>query len=161
MATVSYIKCPIEGGAERLFSRVCELQKQRLIRIDDAAIVTWSNGTKRPRARQLTDLSASAALDGAFWGTLFGAVFFMPLAGAAVGAACGALRGALVDYGINDVLIEEMRRTVTEGTSALFLVSSEGVIDKIAPAIKGIPFEITATTLSKEQEEKLRAAFGR
>jgi uncharacterized membrane protein len=160
MATVSYLKCPTEDGAERLFNRLFELKKQGLIQIEDAAIVTWSNGKKRPRTRQLTELSAAGALDGAFWGTLFGAIFFMPLAGAAVGAAWGAIRGAFEDYGINDVLIEEMRQKVTEGTSALFLISSAGVIDKIVPALKDIPFEITATTLSKEQEEKLHAAFG-
>jgi len=84
----------------------------------------------------------------------------MPLAGAAIGAAAGAIRGTFANYGINDMLIEEMRRKITEGTSALFLVSSAGVIDRIVPALKDIPFEITATTLSKEQEDKLRAAFG-
>jgi uncharacterized membrane protein len=160
MATVSYLMCPTEDGAEKLFERLFELKKQGLIQIDDAAIVTWSGGAKRPRTRQLTEMSTSAALDGAFWGTLFGAVFFMPLAGAVAGAALGAIRGALADYGINDSLIEEMRRKVTEGTSALFLVSKAAVIEKIAPALKDIPFEISATTLSAEQEQKLRSAFG-
>src|SRR5262245_54991508 len=147
MATVSYLKCPSEDGAEKLFERLVELQKQALIQIDDAAIVTWSGGAKRPRTRQLTELSTSAALDGAFWGTLFGTVFFRPLAGAVAGAAFGAIRGALADYGINDALIEEMRQKVTEGTSALFLVSKGAVIDRVAPALTGIPFEISATTL--------------
>ena len=161
MATVSYLRCPTEDGAERLFKRLFDLQKQGLIKIEDAAIVTWSKGSTRPRTRQLTELSAAGALDGAFWGLLFGAIFFVPLAGAAVGAAWGAIRGAFADYGINDELIEELRRKVTEGTSALFLMSSAGVMDKVVPALKDIPFEISATTLSKEQEEKLRAAFGR
>jgi hypothetical protein len=40
------------------------------------------------------------------------------------------------------------------------VISSAGVLDKIVPAVKDIPFEISATTLSKEQEDKLRAAFG-
>lgn len=160
MATVSYLKCPTEDGAERLLNRLLELKKQGLIQIEDAAIVTWSRGKKRPRTRQLTELSPAGALDGAFWGTLFGTLFFMPLAGAAVGAALGAYCGTFADYGINDTLIEEMRQKVTEGTSALFLISSAGVIEKIVPALKDIPFEITATTLSKDQEDKLRAAFG-
>ena len=41
MATVSFIRCPTEDGAERLLNRLVELQKQRLIEIQDAAIITW------------------------------------------------------------------------------------------------------------------------
>jgi hypothetical protein len=51
------------------------------------------------------------------------------------------------------------RGAVTEGTSALFLMTSEAVLDRVADAMKGTKFEIMATNLSKEQEEKLREAF--
>ena len=160
MATVSFIRCPTEDGAERLLDRLVELQKQRLIEIQDAAIIAWSQGTKRPRTRLRTELSGTGALDGTFWGTLLGTIFFMPLAGTAIGAAVGSLTGSLADYGLNDTLIEELRRRVTEGTSALFLMSDKGVLDKIVPAVKDIPFEITSTNLSKDQEERIRVAFG-
>lgn len=160
MATVSFIQCPTEDGAARLLERLVELKVRGLIEIEDAAIITWSQGTKRPRMRQLTELSTAGALDGAFWGSLFGVLFFMPLAGAAIGAALGALRGGLADLGINDEIIEHLRHKVTAGTSALFLMSRSAVLDKIVPAVQEIPFEITSTNLSKEQEGKLRAAFG-
>ena len=71
MATVSYLKCPTEDGAERLLNRLLELKQQGLIQIEDAAIVTWSQGKKRPRTRQLTELSAAGALDGGFLGNAF------------------------------------------------------------------------------------------
>jgi uncharacterized membrane protein len=48
---------------------------------------------------------------------------------------------------------------VTEGTSALFLMTSGAVQDKVAEAAKGLKFELIASNLSKEEEEKLRAAF--
>ena len=44
-------------------------------------------------------------------------------------------------------------------TSALFLLSSDAVMDKVQDAFKGDQFEIIATNLSKEQEEQLKAVF--
>ena len=63
------------------------------------------------------------------------------------------------DYGIDDNFIKQVRSQVTEGTSALFLMSSGAVQDRIREAVKGQQFELIATNLSAEQEEKLRAAF--
>jgi len=71
----------------------------------------------------------------------------------------GALGGHFADYGIDDDFIKRTREQVTEGTSALFLMTSGAVLDKVAEEFKGVDFEIIATNLSKEQEEKLQAAF--
>ena len=38
-------------------------------------------------------------------------------------------------------------------------MTSGAVLDKVAEEFKGVDFEIIATNLSKEQEEKLQAAF--
>jgi uncharacterized membrane protein len=78
----------------------------------------------------------------------------------AVGAAFGALGGAFQDYGIDDDFIKRVRSQVTQGTSALFLMTSEAVTDRVVDAMKNVKFEIIATNLSKEQEHKLREAFG-
>jgi uncharacterized membrane protein len=42
----------------------------------------------------------------------------------------------------------------------LFLLTSGTVVDKVAEAVKDIPFEIIQTNLSKEQEAQLKEAFG-
>jgi uncharacterized membrane protein len=136
------------------------LQKQHLIKIHDGAIVTWPEGKKAPQTRQLVDLVQSGLVGGMFWGLLFGMLFFAPFAGMAIGMAFGALGGAFGDYGINDDFIAQVRRHVTPGTSALFLMSSDAVLDRVAEGMRGIPFEIITTNLSHEQEAKLRAAFG-
>jgi len=49
---------------------------------------------------------------------------------------------------------------VTEGTSALFLMTSDAVLDKVADAFKGSEFEIVTTNLSNEEEAELHEAFG-
>jgi uncharacterized membrane protein len=61
--------------------------------------------------------------------------------------------------GINDELIRSVRSKVTEGTSALFLMTGDVVKDKVAEAMRGLDFEIIASNLSDEQEEKLREIF--
>ncbi|MGD1698968.1 DUF1269 domain-containing protein [Dapis sp. BLCC M229] len=159
MATLTVLKFPTTDGADQMISILSDLQKQELIKIQDAAIVSWTEGKKKPKTRQLYDLKVLGALDGAFWGMLFGIIFFVPIFGMAIGAALGALSASFTDIGINDDFIKDVRTKVTEGTSALFLLSTDAVVDRVAEAIKDINFEIVATNLPKEQEEKLREMF--
>ena len=160
MATVTVLKFSTVGGASNALDQIHKLQRQYLIKLHDAALVYWPVGEKSPRTRQLVDLVGAGAATGMFLGVLFGAIFFMPLLGMAVGTAVGALGGALRDYGIDADFINRVRGQVTEGTSALFLMTSEAVMDRVVDAMKGEEFEIIATNLSKEQEQELREAFG-
>ena len=161
MATLTVLKFPTASGADEMLSVLEGLQKQQLITIQDAAIVTWETGKKKPKTRQLNSLTGFGALQGAFWGMLFGLLFFIPFLGLAIGAGMGALTGMFADVGIDDNFIKQVRSQVTEGTSALFLMTSGVVQDRVAEAVKanGLTFEIIATNLPKEQEEKLRETF--
>jgi uncharacterized membrane protein len=94
-------------------------------------------------------------MQGAFWGMLFGLIFFVPFFGLAVGAAFGVLGAKMADYGINDEFIKQIREQVTEGTSALFLMTSDAVQDKVIEELKGEQFELISSNLTKEQEEQL------
>jgi uncharacterized membrane protein len=143
-----------------MLNQVKEAQKEELIQLQDAAIVTWPVGKKKPQTKQLTSMAGIGALDGAFWGFLFGLIFFVPFFGLAVGAAFGALAGKMSDYGISDDFIKKVRSQVTEGTSALFLLTSGAVQDKLQERLKGQQhFEIISSNLSAEQEQALREAF--
>jgi uncharacterized membrane protein len=130
-----------------------------MITLHDAAIVSWPEGKKKPKTEQLTSMTGVGALSGAFWGMLFGLIFFVPIFGMVVGAAMGALSGSFADVGINDDFIKSVRSKVTEGTSALFLLTSNAVRDRVAEAFRGIEFELIASNLSKEEENKLREVF--
>jgi uncharacterized membrane protein len=160
VATVTVLEFDTAEKAGEVLELVQNLQKQHLIKVLDAAIVTWPVGKKAPHTRQLVDLVGAGAIGGMFWGLLFGMIFFTPLFGMAIGAAFGALGGTFRDYGIDDDFIKRIRSEVTEGTSALFLMTSDAVLDRVAEAMKGIEFKILATNLSHEQEQKLREAFG-
>ena len=52
----------------------------------------------------------------------------------AIGAAMGGLMGHFTDVGIDDDFINQVRCEVTEGTSALFLMTENATIDKVAEA---------------------------
>lgn len=159
MATLSVLKFDTPSGADEGLELVKSLQKQQLITLQDAAIVTWPEGAKKPKTKQLIPMAGMGALNGAFWGMLFGLIFFVPLLGMAVGAAFGALGGSMSDVGIDDDFIKKTKEKVTEGTSALFLLTSDAVTDKVVEQLKSLKFEIVSTSLSKEQEDMLKEAF--
>ena len=159
MATVTVLKFSTAQGAGETLGQIQELQKRHLITLHDAAIVTWPNEASGPETRQLVDLVKQGALGGMFWGMLFGLIFVTPLFGMALGAAVGAIGGRFRDYGIDDEFIKKIRGSVTVGTSALFLMTSDAVLEHVAKALKYSDFEIIATNLSSEQEKRLRAAF--
>jgi uncharacterized membrane protein len=159
MATITVLKFKTADGAENALGTLQNMAKMQLINLHDAAIVTWPTGKKKPKTRQLTNMAGVGALSGAFWGMLFGLIFFIPFFGLAIGAAMGALSGSMADVGIDDDFIKKIQANVTEGTSALFLMTSGAVMDKVTDEMKKFNFEIIATNLSNEQEEKLKAAF--
>ena len=126
----------------------------------DGAVVSWPPDEKKPKTRQLHSTTGAGALGGAFWGLLFGLIFFIPLVGAAIGAATGALAGSMTDVGITDDFIKSVRDEVTPGTSALFLMSQNAVVDRVRSAFADTHAQLIRTNLSDEQEAKLREAFG-
>lgn len=90
---------------------------------------------------------------------LFGLIFLVPFFGAAFGAAMGAFAGSLADFGINDDFIAAVRQKVTPGTSALFLLTSDAVRDKVKEELGALDAELVSTNLSVDDEEKLRELF--
>jgi uncharacterized membrane protein len=160
MATLAVLKFHTPEGAEQTLRIIEGLGKQELVTLQDAAIVTWPEGKKKPKTQQLNSLGGIGALNGAFWGFLFGLIFFIPILGMAIGAAMGAMAGKFTDIGISDDFIKQVQSEVTPGTSALFLMIGQATPDKFLEGLKSAPkFEIISTNLTGEQEEQLKAAF--
>ncbi|GAA1247862.1 DUF1269 domain-containing protein [Pseudonocardia aurantiaca] len=159
MGTLTVWKFDSPDGAQKALDLLRSLQKEQLIRVNDAAYVTWPVGRKKPKTEQLHNMAGAGALGGSFWGLLFGILFFVPLLGMAVGAAMGALAGSMSDVGIDDDFIRGVRENVTPGTSALFVMTSDAVADKVLEQFKGSGASLLSTNLSNEQEARLREAF--
>ena len=148
-----------QEGAIRARDRLLDIRKRRMLQLSDAAVVV-RQVDGRVKVKQLTSLVGSGTFGGAFWGLLIGLLFAVPWMGLAVGAAAGATIGGLTDHGVDDKFIKEVAETVQPGHSALFLLvhvaNLEGWLDELTE------FEPTVlqTSLSPEDEAKLREAFG-
>jgi uncharacterized membrane protein len=160
MATLSVLKFNDLNGADRVLLALQGLQERQMITLEDAAVVSWPLGSKKPTTRQLHSTSGAVAGWGAFWGFLFGLLFFVPFLGAAIGAGMGALTGSLADVGISDDFIRQVREKVVPGTSALFALTSGATApDRVIDELKQYDFEIISTNLPEEQEKQRREAF--
>jgi len=159
MATLVVLAFKDQTGAAQMRDKLGELQKMQLIQLSDAAVVVRRDDGK-VKVKQAVSLVGAGALGGAFWGMLIGLLFFMPWLGLAIGAASGALGGALADYGVDDKFIKQVGSTIEPGHSALFLMVESWTEDKVLDEIGGFDAEVLQTSLSNEDEEKLKAAFG-
>ena len=157
--TLTVWKFDSAEGAQKAINELSDRQKQHLIEILDAAIVSWKPGKKKPKTQQAFNLVAINSLDGAFWGFLFGLIFFVPIFGMVLGSATGALSGLFADYGIDDDFIKSVRDKVTEGTSALFLLTGQVTVDKVEDIFIDAHAELIQSNLTAEQEEKLKEHF--
>ncbi len=148
-----------EEGALRTRDKLLEIRKHRMLQLADAAVVIRRQDGK-VKVKQLTDLVGSGAFGGAFWGLLIGLLFAVPWLGLLAGAAAGAALGGLADYGVDDKFIKKVGDTIEPGHSALFLLIHTGDFRTWLDELKEFHPTVLQTSLSAEDEAKLREAFG-
>jgi uncharacterized membrane protein len=159
MADLIVLAFDNETGAAEMRDELIRLQKQQLIELEDAAIVVRPMEGK-PKVKQVTSLAGAGALGGAFWGMLIGLLFFAPWLGLAIGAITGAVAGGLTDVGVDDKFIKEVGNTIEPGHSALFLLIRKITADKVIEQVKKYNPTVLQTSLTEEQEDRLRDSFG-
>jgi len=147
-----------EEGAGEMRDELIKLQKQQLIELEDAAVVIRKQDGK-VKVKQVASLAGAGALGGAFWGMLIGLLFWAPWLGLAIGAVTGAVAGGLTDIGVDDKFIKEVGETIEPGHSALFLLVRKATGDKVVEQVKHFNPTVLQTSLSEEQEAKLRESF--
>jgi uncharacterized membrane protein len=150
-----------ESTAFQLRAALVKLQKEYLLDMEDAVVVTKSEDGK-VALHQAVNLTAAGAVGGAFWGSLVGLLFLNPLVGMAAGAGAGALSGKFTDIGISDQLMKDMGATLTNGGAAVCLLVRKMTGDKVLERLTEFKDKgrVLQTSLSNEQEEKLRAFVG-
>ena len=152
--------------ADHVLNELRAMEKEYILDLEDAAIVVRDNDSKVHVKQSVNLIGTGAAQGGAFgalWGSLIGLLFMNPLAGflvgTATGAGAGALSEALSDYGIDDTFIESLGSTISPGTSAIFLLVRKANEDKVLPRISKYEGTILKTSLTNEDESRLRAAL--
>lgn len=158
MSDLIAIRFDSEERAQQALERARGLQKAHLLDLADAVVVTHDTNGK-VRLHQSINLTATGAASGGVWGTLIGLLFLNPLVGLAIGAASGALAGSLQDYGIDDQFMKEMGRELVPGTSALFVLVRQSTPDRVLPELRELGGRVLTTSLSIEDEARLREAL--
>jgi uncharacterized membrane protein len=158
MSELIAIAFPTEAKAEEVRQKLLAMQKEYLIEIDDA-VVAVKDSEGQIKLHQAINTTAVGAVSGAFWGSLIGLIFLMPLAGAALGAASGTLSGYLTDLGINDEWMKETAAAVRPGTAALFVLVRKVTADKVLDRLKGEGGTVLKTSLDHTKEAALQAAL--
>ena len=154
--------------ADEVLNKLRSLQKEFLIDLEDSCVVERDKAGK-VHIKQAVNLTALGAARGgsmgAFWGMLVGILFLNPLAGMVVGAAAGAgtgvLAGSLTDYGINDDFVKKLGETIPPDSSALFVLVKNVTEDKVLAEIEPYKPRVLKTSLSNEDEAKLKAALSK
>jgi len=158
MATLVAIAYPDKDRALEVRGVLGRLQKQYLVDLVDAVVVTRDDKGK-VHLNQSVPLTGISAVNGALWGMLIGLLFFSPLVGAAIGAASGAIAGRLSDYGIDDNFMRTLAEKFQPNSSALFVLARGGVPDRVLPEIAKYGGTVIQTSLPQETEEQLRVAL--
>ena len=146
-------------GAEEVRDAMVQMQKDHIVTLEDAAVVVRKADGK-VKVKQATNLVGAGAMGGAFWGMLIGLLFMVPWLGLAIGALSGALGGKFTDIGVDDKFIKEVGSTIQPGHSALFLLIREATPDRLLEELQPYKGTVLKTSLSKENEAALKAAFG-
>jgi uncharacterized membrane protein len=158
MSDLIVVAFPDEATAFELRAALVKLQKEYLIEMEDAVVVTKSADGK-VKLHQAVNLTAVGALGGTFWGTLVGLIFLNPLLGAAVGAGAGAMSGALSDVGIDDRFMKELGGSLENGGAAVFVLVRKVTGDKVLAGLEEFRAKgrVIQTSLTAAQEENLKA----
>lgn len=61
---------------------------------------------------------------------------------------------------IDSSMLDSVKGDMFPGTSALVLLSTDAMIDKVVAAFEGRPMELIRSDLSVQQQDQIRAAFG-
>jgi uncharacterized membrane protein len=154
--------------ADQVLNKLRSLQQSHLIDLEDACVVE-RDAEGKVHVKQAVNLTAIGAAQGgtmgALWGALVGLLFLNPLAGMAIGAAAGAgagaLSGSLTDFGINDDFVKSLGATIPSSSSALFVLIKSVTTDKVLPEIEEFKPRVLQTSLSNEDETKLRDALAK
>jgi uncharacterized membrane protein len=160
MTTFTVWKFDDPDGAERAVHVLKEASSDGLVKILDHAVVSWPKGESKPKTHQSHEETWRGTGWGAFWGVLLGALFFVPLIGGAVGAAIGAISKVTEDVGITKEQLAKIRTEVTEGTSALFVVTDQGDLDRLGERFHGMGSKLIDTNLTEAERQTLLETFG-
>lgn len=131
---------PLESQ-EFLLAMVRHATNEKLHLLDAVFVTKSEDG--RVRVHETSDPStAQSAVGSGFWGLILGTLLLGPVGGLAAGAISaggGALFGKLVDLGITDEFIKDLKAHIAPGRTALALLTEDGETPVIETELERFP----------------------
>jgi len=150
--------------AQEFLLTALRMQQHGQITVHDAVFITRAPDG-RSTVQETTDISTGrGALSGGVWGLLIGTLLGGPLGGLVGGAATagtGALLAKLIDTGIRDEKIRQLRETVPPGSAALALLVSHVHLGDLQRELARFPgAALVESDLSDAAIHAVRIALG-
>jgi uncharacterized membrane protein len=136
------------------------LQAEQVLVLHDAVFVDHDEDGRAIVTETTDPTPSSSAVGGGLWGALFGTLIAGPLGtalGAAAGAGLGALSAKLVDIGIPDETVRELRDALPPSSAALAVLVShlnEAGLEKELARFAGAT--LVRSSLTPEIVQRLR-----
>ena len=159
MANLIAIAYPDAATAEQVRAELGRASKEYLVELQDAVVVEHDADGKI-KLHQAYSTTGVGAAGGAMWGGLIGLLFLAPVIGMAIGAASGALAGKMSDAGVNDDFMKQLGAKLPPGGAALIALGRSDAHDRVLERLAPFGGEVIQTSLSAEEEARLRSALG-
>lgn len=158
MAQLLVIGFDTTDEAREVLKTLRDLEPQGQIAFEDTAIVSRDPDGATHVHNEVSGTTETAAVVGGLIGTFVGALLF-PVVGLVLGAAAGAAIGVSLDTGVSGRFIEDVKKQLEPGKSALFVVVRESNIEAVLSALRPHHGRLIQTTLDSQLEAALRDAL--
>lgn len=160
MSTLIAITYDDEQKGRAAFAELGELQKMQVLKLEDAALATKDKKGK-VKVKQTLEKKYLGTVTtwGFFWGFLIGLIFGGPIFWGLFTALLSRIFGKSTDLGVDNKFIKEVGESLEIGGAAIFVLVIEATQDKVLPEMAKFGGKVYQTSLSNEDEEKLRAAL--
>jgi len=160
MSTLIAITYDDKQTGTQAFNALDSLQKQQVLKLEDAAFVVKDAKGKVKVTQTLEKRYLGTVTTwGFFWGFLIGLIFGGPLFWGLFTALLSRIFGKRTDVGIDNQFIKDVGDSLEIGGSAVFMLVIEATQDKVLPEMEKYGGHVYQTSLSDEDEEKLRKAL--
>ena len=157
MSTLIAITYDDQASGAQAFNALGDLQKQQVLQLEDAAYVVKDEKGKVKVTQTLEKkYKGTVTVWGFFWGFLIGLIFGGPLFWGLFTALLSRLFSRGTDLGIDNDFIKNVGNSLEPGGSGIFMLVIEATADKVLPELQKYGGHVNQTSLSNEDEEKLR-----
>ena len=158
MSHILVITFEDENQALAVLRSLKNLEQQEMLNLEDAAVIVKDEEGK-VQVKNMTETNVkSGAAAGGFLGLVIGGLLF-PVAGLALGAAIGAKAGKHFGNGVDKKFVNEVRESLTPGSSAILFVVNHENTNILITALKPFSGKIYQSSFDSAAEEEMRKAL--